>query len=111
MIDLDFPTGDHLYSAFGHYTQTAFQPARQATVTYLAQPSTTGLTEWIRGNGAVTIIAVIACAILLGALKGNVSKVVTVGGLSLVGLLFVVLASNQGAQDALGQWGLSLFGL
>jgi hypothetical protein len=111
MIDFDSPAGDPMYSAFGHYTQTAFEPARQATVTYLADPSTEGLQAWIRSNGAVTIIAVIACAILLGALKGNVSKVVTVGGLSLVGLVFVVLATNPGAQDALGQWGLRLFGV
>jgi hypothetical protein len=103
MIELDTPSGDQMYSAF--------EPARQATVTYLADPSTQPLTDWIRGNGAVTIMAVIACAILLGALKGHVSKVVTVGGLSLVGLLFVVLAANQGAQDALGRWMLSLFGV
>ena len=41
----------------------------------------------------------------------NVSKVVTIGGLSVVGLLFVALAANQSAQDALGQWALGLLGI
>lgn len=91
--------------------QSAYVPVHQSTVTYLAAPSTDTLTDWIRGNGAVTLMAIIACAILLGALKGNVSKVVTVGSLSVVGLLFVVLAANQPAQDALGKWALSLFGI
>lgn len=91
--------------------QTAYRPVHQSTLTYLAEPSTEGLTGWIRSNGAVTIIAIIACALLLGALKGNVSKVVTIGGLSVVGLLFVALAANQSAQDALGQWALGLLGI
>lgn len=91
--------------------QSAYFPVHQSTVTYLAEPSTDGLTGWIRSNGAVTLMAVIACAILLGALKGNVSKVVTIGGLSMIGLLFVVLAANEGAQDALGKWALGLFGV
>ncbi|MCZ9635175.1 hypothetical protein [Rhodococcus sp. BH5] len=91
--------------------QSAYVPVHQSTATYLAQPNTNGLTDWIRGNSAVTLMAVIACAILLGALKGNVSKVVTIGGLSVVGLLFVGFAANEGAQDALGKWALGLFGV
>ncbi|NKT14089.1 hypothetical protein GS979_06420 [Rhodococcus hoagii] len=73
--------------------------------------STGGLRAWIGDNVIFTILALIACAVLVGGLRGNLSKVFTVGGLSLVGVAFFSLASSESAATGIGNWLLGLFGV
>ena len=73
--------------------------------------TTGGLRAWIGDNIIFTILALIACVVLLGGLRGNLSKVFTVGGLSLVGIAFFSLASSESAATGIGRWILSLFGI
>ena len=75
------------------------------------QVSTGGLRAWIGDNIIFTILALIACAVLVGGLRGNLSKVFTVGGLSLVGVAFFSLASSESAATGIGNWILGLFGV
>ena len=82
------------------------------TVDVLAQDteaSTGGLRAWIGDNIIFTILALIACVV--GGLRGNLSKVFTVGGLSLVGIAFFSLASSESAATGIGNWILGLFGI
>lgn len=84
------------------------------TVDVLAQStqvSTGGLRSWIGDNIVFTILALIACAVLVGGLRGNLSKVFTVGGLSLIGVAFFSLASSESAATGIGNWILGLFGV
>lgn len=82
-------------------------------VSILAQTevSTGGLRQWIGDNIVFTILILVACAIGMGALRGNLSKVFTVGGLSLVGIAFFSLASSETAATGVGNWLLGLFGV
>ena len=73
--------------------------------------STGGRRAWIGDNIIFTILALIACVVLLGGLRGNLSKVFTVGGLSLVGIAFFSLASSESAATGIGNWILGLFGI
>ncbi|MBF6215672.1 hypothetical protein IU436_27350 [Nocardia farcinica] len=73
--------------------------------------STGGLRQWINDNVFIVIIFLIACTIGLAANKGNVSSVVTKGGLSLVAIAFIVLAGSNDAVQGVGRWALSLFGI
>ncbi|PBC45350.1 hypothetical protein [Rhodococcus sp. ACPA1] len=73
--------------------------------------TTGGLRAWIGDNIIFTILALIACVVLLGGLRGNLSKVFTVGGLSLVGIAFFSLASSESAATGIGNWILGLFGI
>ncbi|ABG99735.1 hypothetical protein RHA1_ro08691 (plasmid) [Rhodococcus jostii RHA1] len=73
--------------------------------------STGGLRKWIEDNIVFTILVVIACVVLTGGLRGNLSKVFTVGGLTLVGLAFVGIATSESAAKGLGNWVLGLFGI
>ncbi|MET4614105.1 hypothetical protein ABIC28_005118 [Rhodococcus sp. PvR044] len=73
--------------------------------------NTSGLRKWISDNGVFTILALIACVILAGGMRGNLSKVFTVGGLSLVGIAFFSLSSSESAATGIGNWILSLFGI
>lgn len=73
--------------------------------------TTTGLRKWIGDNGVFTILALIACVILAGGMRGNLSKVFTVGGLSLVGLAFFTLSSSESAANGIGSWILGLFNI
>ncbi|RYF53681.1 MAG: hypothetical protein EOO27_25565, partial [Comamonadaceae bacterium] len=66
------------------------------------QVSTGGLRKWIEDNIVFTILVVIACVVLTGSLRGNLSKVFTVGGLTLVGLAFVGIATSETAAKGLG---------
>ena len=73
--------------------------------------TTGGLRAWIGDNIIFTILALIACVVLPGGLRGNLSKVFTVGSLSLVGIAFFSLASSESATTGIDRWILSLFGI
>lgn len=47
----------------------------------------------------------------MGGLRGNLSKVVTVGGLSLVGMAYLGIATNTTAATGIGNWILGLIGI
>ncbi len=73
--------------------------------------STTGVRAWIEDNIVVTILVLIACVVLMGGLRGNLSKVVTVGGRSLVGMAYLGIATNTNAATGIGNWLLGLVGI
>ncbi|EME19367.1 hypothetical protein [Rhodococcus triatomae] len=73
--------------------------------------STGGLRAWISDNIVFTILLLGACVIAVGGMRGNLSKVVTVGGLSLVGLAYFSIAQSQSAATGVGNWLLGLFGV
>lgn len=73
--------------------------------------STTGVRAWIEDNIVFTILTLIACVVLMGGLRGNFSKVVTVGGLSLVGLAYLGIVTNPDAATGIGNWALGLIGI
>lgn len=73
--------------------------------------STTGFRQWINDNIVFAILAVIACVVLAGSMRGNFSKVFTVAGLSLVGVAFVALAGSENAANGVGNWLLGLVGI
>lgn len=84
------------------------------TVHVVAQETevnTGGLRKWIEDNIVFTILVLIACAVLLGGLKGNLSRVLTVGGLSMVGLAYLGIATSQNAAQGIGSFILGLFGV
>lgn len=99
-------------SLASHFVDLTVTTGREAAV--LAQStevSTTGLRAWIEDNIVFTILALIACVLLGGGMRGNLSKVVSVGGLSLVGLAYLGIATNPGAARGIGNWALGLFGI
>ncbi|WP_138998892.1 hypothetical protein [Rhodococcus zopfii] len=73
--------------------------------------TTTGVRAWIEDNIVFTILVLIACVVLMGGLRGNLSKVVTVGGLSLVGMAYLGIATNTIAATGIGNWILGLIGI
>ena len=73
--------------------------------------STTGVRAWIEDNIVFTILILIACVVLMGGLRGNLSKVVTVGGLSLAGMAYLGVATNTTAATGIGNWLLGLVGI
>ncbi|MDV6296765.1 hypothetical protein [Rhodococcus aetherivorans] len=73
--------------------------------------STTGVRAWIEDNIVVTILVLIACVVLMGGLRGNLSKVVSVGGLSLLGMAYLGVATNPNAATGIGNWLLGLVGI
>lgn len=73
--------------------------------------TTDTLRSWIGDNIVFTILILIACVVLMGGAQGKLSKVFTVGGLSLVGIAFFSLASSESAATGVGNWLLSLFGI
>ncbi|MFF1946574.1 hypothetical protein ACFVWF_31065 [Rhodococcus qingshengii] len=84
------------------------------TVDVLAQTtdvSTKGLRSWISDNIIFAILLLVACAVLMGSLRGNLSKVFTVGGLSLVGIAFFAIANSENAATGIGNFLLSLFNI
>lgn len=84
------------------------------SVDVLAQSTdinTRGVRDWIGDNIVFTILALVACAVLVGGLRGNLSRVFTVGGLSLVGIAFFAIASSENAATAIGNWILSLINI
>ncbi|KLL94332.1 hypothetical protein NJ76_31325, partial [Rhodococcus sp. IITR03] len=66
---------------------------------------------WIEDNIVFTILVLIACVVLMGGLRGNLSKVVTVGGLSLAGMAYLGVATNPNAATGIGNWILGLIGI
>lgn len=73
--------------------------------------STTGVRAWIEDNIVFTILILIACVVLMGGLRGNLSKVVTVGGLSVAGMAYLGVATNPDAATGIGNWLLGLVGI
>lgn len=73
--------------------------------------STTGVRAWIEDNIVFTILILIACVVLMGGLRGNLSRVVTVGGLSLMGMAYLGVATNPNAATGIGNWLLGLVGI
>lgn len=73
--------------------------------------NTTGLKAWIQDNVFFVVLLLAACVVGFGGLKGNFSKVVTVGGLSLVGIAFFTIAITPDAANGIGSWLLGLFGV
>ncbi len=95
-------------------TLTDLAIAAAPNVDVLAQPtevSTGGLRAWIQDNVILVILLAIACVVLVGGFRGNLSKVFTVGGLSLIGMAFLGIASSEDAASGIGSWILSLFGV
>ncbi|KXX60597.1 hypothetical protein CJ179_49740 [Rhodococcus sp. ACS1] len=95
-------------------SNTAAHPSAVPGVVTLAQEAdvnTRNLRDWIGDNVVFTILAVIACVVLIGGLKGNLSKVFTVGGLTVVGLAFLGIANSETAAAGVGNWFLGLIGL
>lgn len=68
---------------------------------------TGGIAQWIQDNVVPLILIVIAIGILWAGNAGNVSKAVTKFGVSLVGVLFLVLVVT-GAYKDVGEWLLGL---
>jgi hypothetical protein len=84
------------------------------TVDVLAQTTdvnTNNLRSWISDNIIFTILIGIACVVLLGGAQGKLSRVFTVGGLSLVGLAYLGIAQSENAANGIGNWILGLFGI
>jgi len=73
--------------------------------------STGGLRAWIGDNIIFTILLLAACVIGIGGMRGNLSKVFTVGGLSLVGLCFFAIAQSESAATGIGNFLLGLMGV
>ena len=73
--------------------------------------STTGVRAWIEDNIVFTILVLVACVVLLGGLRGNLSKVVSVGVLSLLGMAYLGVATNPNAATGIGNWLLGLVGI
>ncbi|MGO4205272.1 hypothetical protein AB4Z09_26750 [Rhodococcus sp. TAF43] len=73
--------------------------------------STGGLRAWIGDNIIFTILLLGACVIGIGGMRGNLSKVVTVGGLSLVGLAWFSIAQSETAATGVGNFLLGLIGI
>lgn len=86
-------------------------PSVDGSVWAQEQVDTSNLRSWIQDNVFFVILVLAACVVGVGGMKGNFSKVVTVGGLSLVGVAFFAIATNQGAAASIGDWMLSLFGV
>ncbi|MDV6270973.1 hypothetical protein [Rhodococcus globerulus] len=92
---------------------TAHPPAAADVVT-LAQSTdvnTGGLRAWIKDNVVFTILIALACVVLVGGLKGNLSRVFTVGGLGLFGLAYLGIATSESAATGIGNWILGLVGI
>ena len=84
------------------------------SVDVLAQTTdvnTGGVRDWIGDNVIFTILILAACVIGVGGMRGNLSKVVTVGGLSLVGLAYFSIAQSETAATGIGNFLLSLIGI
>lgn len=78
--------------------------------TVLADPSTTGLSHWMQSNVVGVILLVIAMAILMAAFAGRASKVMMVGGLTLVGLFFLGIAVTSGSYQGISSWLMHMAG-
>lgn len=95
-------------------SNTAVHPTPAPDIATLAQETdinTGGLQQWIKDNIVFTILILLACVVLTGGLRGNLSKVFTVGGLGLVGMAYVGIANSESAATGIGNWVLGLFGI
>ncbi|MFE5790566.1 hypothetical protein [Rhodococcus erythropolis] len=93
---------------------TVTHPPIAAYAVTLAQSTdvnTGGLRAWIKDNIVFTILIALACVVLVGGLKGNLSRVFTVGGLGLFGLAYLGIATSESAATGIGNWLLGLVGI
>ena len=93
---------------------TATHPPLAADAVTFAQSTdvnTGGLRAWIKDNIVFTILIALACVVLVGGLKGNLSRVFTVGGLGLFGLAYLGIATSESAATGIGNWILGLVGI
>lgn len=95
-------------------SNAAAHPLHGPDVATLAQETevkTDNLQAWIKDNVVFTILIVLSCVVLTGGLRGHLSKVFTVGGLGLVGLAYVGIASSETAATGIGNFLLGLVGI
>lgn len=89
------------------------QPSTPPTV--LAQQgvgiTTNALQQWLISNGVTVVVVLIGLALLVYALRGDASRVLTVVGLSVVGLAFLALGTVNGAAAGVGHFFLGLIGV
>ena len=93
---------------------TVTHPPLAADAVTLAQSTdvnTGGLRAWIKDNIVFTILIALACVVLVGGLRGNLSRVFTVGGLGLFGLAYLGIATSESAATGIGNWLLGLVGI
>ena len=98
-----------LASSFAELATATFP--RSDALAQTTEVSTTGVRAWIEDNIVVTILVLGGCVILMGGLRGNFSKVVTVGGLSLIGMAYLGIATNPDAATGVGNFLLGLIGI
>lgn len=70
---------------------------------------TSGVTAWIQDNIVSLILLVLAVVMLWAGKQGNVSKIVTIAGCTLIGLVFLGIAVGDGTAVSIAKWILSLF--
>ena len=78
-----------------------------AALTAAPQYGTSGLRKWLDDNVVTVLILVIGIVLLIAAQKAHASKVIMVGGLSLIGLFWLGLAAS-GNVNAVSQWLVNL---
>ena len=69
---------------------------------------TSGIGNWLRDNAVKVILIVIGLVILMASRRGDHSRVVSVVGLSLIGLMVLGIAFSGSALDV-GYWLAKLF--
>jgi membrane-bound ClpP family serine protease len=69
---------------------------------------TSGIGNWLRDNAVKVILIVIGLVILMASRRGDHSRVVSVLGLSLIGLMVLGIAFSGSALDV-GYWLARLF--
>lgn len=100
MIELVHATTEHIAAA----TTAVADPAGDGL-------GTGGFRKWLNDNGVATLLAVIALVIGLGAMKRDAGKVITIGALACVMLLFVGIAQSSAAQQSVSTTMLGWIGL
>jgi membrane-bound ClpP family serine protease len=77
----------------------------------LAAPGdTTGLRAWLNDNVVQLLILLIGVVMLFASLKAQASKVVMIGGLTLVALLFLGLGASDSSRQQVSHWLMGLVG-
>lgn len=74
-----------------------------------AAVSSRGLTDWLKDNAVPIILLIIGLGVAMAARKGETSKVVTVGALTLVSLAFIAIALDASTGISIGRWIVNLF--
>ena len=74
-----------------------------------AAVSSRGLTDWLKDNAVPIILLIIGLGVAMAARKGETSKVVTVGALTLISLAFIAIALDASTGISIGRWIVNLF--